>query len=133
MYRDYRRMQRSTFLVAHAVQREQAVRKEMERWINVMIRLGAEGEPGTEVFALDCHDLSLENIFVDDNDHSKIVRFLSRFPPVIYVANLFGVCRHASLTGNRLQHALCGHVHISRRSFYPARSPQNSFVMPYPK
>ncbi|KIM74140.1 hypothetical protein PILCRDRAFT_828561 [Piloderma croceum F 1598] len=72
MYRDYRRMQRSTFLVAHAVQREQAVRTEMERWITVMMRLGAGGEPGTEVFGLDCHDLSLENIFVDDNDHSKI-------------------------------------------------------------
>jgi hypothetical protein len=40
MYRDYRRMQRSTFLVAHVVQREEAVRKEMERWFNVMKRLG---------------------------------------------------------------------------------------------
>lgn len=76
MYRDYRRMQRSTFLVAHVVQREEAVRKEMERWINVMERLGAGAESGTEAFGLDCHDLSLENIFVDDNDHSKIVRLI---------------------------------------------------------
>jgi hypothetical protein len=38
--------------------------------------LGAGAESGTEAFGLDCHDLSLENIFVDDNDHSKIVRFI---------------------------------------------------------
>jgi hypothetical protein len=25
------------------------------------------------MFGLDCHDLSLENIFVDENDHSIIV------------------------------------------------------------
>jgi hypothetical protein len=75
MYRDYRRMQRSTFLVAHVVQREQAVRQEMERWISVMERLGAGTETGPEAFGLDCHDLSLENIFVDENDNSTIVRF----------------------------------------------------------
>jgi hypothetical protein len=73
MYRDYRRMQRSTFLVAHVMQREQACRQEMERWIRVMERLGVGTELGVEEFGLDCHDLSLENIFVDDNDHSKIV------------------------------------------------------------
>jgi hypothetical protein len=74
MYRDYRRMQRSTFLVAHVVQREQAVRQEMERWINVMEKLGAGTELGIEAFGLDCHDLSLENLFVDENDNSTIVR-----------------------------------------------------------
>lgn len=79
MYRDYRRMQRSTFLVAHVVQREQAVRKEMERWFNVMKRLGVSSEEvDGEMFGLDCHDLSLENIFVDENDNSIIV---SVFPP----------------------------------------------------
>ncbi|KAF8996223.1 hypothetical protein BDQ17DRAFT_1364624 [Cyathus striatus] len=50
MYRDYRRMQRSTFLVAHLYKREE---KEEE-------------------FGLDCHDLSLENVFVDAEDHTKI-------------------------------------------------------------
>ena len=30
---------------------------------------GGEGEE----FGLDCHDLSLENVFVDENNHSKIV------------------------------------------------------------
>ena len=33
---------------------------------------GAEGQEGEE-FELDCHDLSLENVFVDEVDHTKIV------------------------------------------------------------
>ncbi|KAI0287109.1 hypothetical protein BC826DRAFT_73329 [Russula brevipes] len=75
MYRDYRRHQRSTFLVAHINQREQNVREEMSRWKRMMERLIAlienpSGKP--EQFALDLHDLSLENIFVDSKDHSKI-------------------------------------------------------------
>ncbi|THH11350.1 hypothetical protein EW146_g8068, partial [Bondarzewia mesenterica] len=75
MYRDYRRMQRSTFLVAHIHRREKLVREEMARWIRMMDRLGVgTGDPGggAEEFGLDCHDLSLENVFVDANDHSKI-------------------------------------------------------------
>jgi len=74
MYRDYRRMQRSTFLVAHLSQREEQVRKEMARWTSMMERLGKLifGNPD-EQFSLDCHDLSLENIFVDAEDNSKIV------------------------------------------------------------
>jgi hypothetical protein len=74
MYRDYRRMQRSTFLVAHMMRREECVRAEMARWIRVMERLGIGTTGGTEEFGLDLHDLSLENIFVDEKDHSKIVR-----------------------------------------------------------
>jgi len=75
MYRDYRRHQRSTFLVAHLDQREESVREEMGRWKNMMERLMAfiensSGKP--EEFGFDLHDLSLENIFVDSNDHSKI-------------------------------------------------------------
>ena len=78
MYRDYRRMQRTTFLVAHVVQRENAVRKEMERWIKVMERLGSDVSEGQDgIFGLDCHDLSLENIFVDEEDCSKIVSIFS--------------------------------------------------------
>jgi hypothetical protein len=90
MYSDYRRMQRSTFLVAHMKQREQAVGEEFERWISVMERLGvgtpaadAGGGSGQdalpEEFALDCHDLNLENVFVDENDHSTIVSDLCYF------------------------------------------------------
>lgn len=75
MYRDYRRHQRSTFLVAHINQREESVREEMNRWKRMMERLmtlieSPGGKP--EHFGLDLHDLSLENIFVDSGDHSKI-------------------------------------------------------------
>ncbi|KAF8872513.1 hypothetical protein BD779DRAFT_1572541 [Infundibulicybe gibba] len=76
MYRDYRRMQRSTFLVAHMSQREESVRKEMNRWVSLMERLvqatAATVPGGVEEFGLDCHDLSLENVFVDAHDHTKI-------------------------------------------------------------
>ncbi|KZT28156.1 hypothetical protein NEOLEDRAFT_1109667, partial [Neolentinus lepideus HHB14362 ss-1] len=86
MYRDYRRMQRSTFLVAHLVEREKRVREEMGRWVRMMEKLGIGGEHNDEggggqvkaqgdvpeEFALDCHDMSLENVFVDENDPSKI-------------------------------------------------------------
>lgn len=77
MYSDYRRMQRGTFLVAHIRRREEAVRHEMGRWMRLMERLGAcRGRPSNgeaEEFGLDCHDLSLENVFVDEKDHTKIV------------------------------------------------------------
>ncbi|KAI0072090.1 hypothetical protein K474DRAFT_1686788 [Panus rudis PR-1116 ss-1] len=90
MYRDYRRMQRTTFLVAHLKEREERVKAEMSRFVQLMERLGvprredSEGVGGTddddggggggggEEFALDCHDLSLENVFVDPNDVTKI-------------------------------------------------------------
>ncbi|KAG1763292.1 hypothetical protein EDD22DRAFT_887499 [Suillus occidentalis] len=49
MYRDYRRMQRSTFLIAHIMRREES-----------------------EEFGLDCHDISLENVFVDEHNHTEI-------------------------------------------------------------
>jgi hypothetical protein len=77
MYRDYRRMQRTTFLVAHMVEREQCVRQETDRWVRMMERLGVLADGGdsgvTEEFGLDLHDLSLENVFVDEHDHTKIV------------------------------------------------------------
>lgn len=81
MYQDYRRMQRTTFLVAHLQQREEKVKEEMGRFVRMMERLGAckreqadQGKP--EEFTLDCHDLNLENVFVDEHDVSKIVSFL---------------------------------------------------------
>ncbi|KAF9479473.1 hypothetical protein BDN70DRAFT_690228 [Pholiota conissans] len=78
MYRDYRRMQRSTFLVAHMAEREQKVRKEMGRWMSMMERLGAllKEKEGPEEFGLDCHDLSLENIFVDEKDNTTITAII---------------------------------------------------------
>ncbi|KAF7289806.1 hypothetical protein MIND_01354900 [Mycena indigotica] len=82
MYRDYRRQQRSTFLIPHMNQREDAVRREMARWMGVMETLRAEWRAGTErvgvggkqdeEFALDAHDMSLENVFVDSQDPSII-------------------------------------------------------------
>lgn len=84
MYRDYRRMQRSTFLVAHMKQREEAVRKEMARWMNVMDHLvrDVKKPDGDEAFGLDCHDLSLENVFVDETDNVTIVSiFFYSFVP----------------------------------------------------
>ncbi|KJA21523.1 hypothetical protein HYPSUDRAFT_202873 [Hypholoma sublateritium FD-334 SS-4] len=78
MYRDYRRMQRSTFLVAHMVEREEKVRKEMGRWMSMMERLTGllKTRDGPEEFGLDCHDLSLENIFVDEKDHTTITSII---------------------------------------------------------
>ena len=77
MYSDYRRMQRSTFLIAHLRERENRVREEMNRFLRIMERLGVkkleEAPAATETFALDCHDLNLDNIFVDVKDNSKIV------------------------------------------------------------
>ncbi|KAF9256402.1 hypothetical protein L218DRAFT_966408 [Marasmius fiardii PR-910] len=88
MYRDYRRMQRTTFLFTHLQEREDCVKQEMTRWLNIMERLVKRQEElkntemqahpqvgageGTEEFGFDCHDLSLENVFVDENDPTKI-------------------------------------------------------------
>ena len=73
MYRDYRSRQRSSLLVAHAIARTNSVRKEMERFLAHMRKLGV-GKPGEkEEFTFDLHDLSLANIFVDPDDPSKIV------------------------------------------------------------
>ncbi|KAJ8073384.1 hypothetical protein PM082_011659 [Marasmius tenuissimus] len=89
MYRDYRRMQRTTFLFTHLQDREECVKKETGRWLMLMDRLlkqeaelrnkELEANPcskkreGTgEEFGLDCHDLSLENVFVDEQDPTKI-------------------------------------------------------------
>ncbi|KAK0203924.1 hypothetical protein DFS33DRAFT_844521 [Desarmillaria ectypa] len=60
MYRDYRRMQRKT-----------------NRWLNLMEKLAnkvkKEGSSSeAEMFGLDCHDLSLENVFVDTEDPTTI-------------------------------------------------------------
>lgn len=95
MYRDYRRFQRSTFLVAELSRRERCVRSEMGRWkkcvegMEKVLReviervqgregwhkegVGGPADEG-EMFGLDCHDLSLDNVFVDVHDPSKIVR-----------------------------------------------------------
>ena len=73
-YGDYRRMQRSAFLLSVLKEREDKVKDEMRRWGDVMERLrGLVEKENEEEFALDCHDLSLENVFVDEKDHTRIV------------------------------------------------------------
>ncbi|ESK87067.1 phosphotransferase family protein [Moniliophthora roreri MCA 2997] len=91
MYRDYRRMQRTTFLVAHLTQREDCVKEEMARWVRIMNRLikqeeearskafavnNGKGRDKAEEFGLDCHDLSLENVFVDAEDPTRITSII---------------------------------------------------------
>jgi hypothetical protein len=79
-YRDYRAAQRFDFLVAHTNTREVNVRNEMGMALNYFGRLLDEWaksntEMGTKAFGLDLHDLSRENVFVDEKDHSKVVSF----------------------------------------------------------
>ena len=77
-YRDYRRGVRGAFLLKVLNEREGTVRREMGRWEGVMTRLREKLicdlslNPEEERFALDCHDLSLENIFVSSADHTVI-------------------------------------------------------------
>ncbi|KAJ7190686.1 hypothetical protein GGX14DRAFT_603637 [Mycena pura] len=97
MYRDYRRQQRGTFLIPHMHEREDAIRRELGRWMQVVERLRDEwrartervgvgglpngndkdkdahsAKPKVEEFALDAHDMSLENVFVDADDPAVI-------------------------------------------------------------
>jgi hypothetical protein len=51
--------------------REETVRGDMERWKQLMTRLAEN--IGQDEFGIDCHDISLENVFVDEEDHSNIV------------------------------------------------------------
>lgn len=92
-YRDYRCHQRSTFLVAELQRRKDTVLGEMQRWKGVMQELegilnvtvaklvgpdhsslNVDDDPSSDgEFALDCHDLSLDNVFVDEKDPGRIV------------------------------------------------------------
>jgi hypothetical protein len=87
-------MQRTTFLVSQLQERENRVREEMDRF-GVLVgglrdileskiekertlkakKFGLGNPPARtkELFGLDCHDLSLENVFVDEKDNWKIV------------------------------------------------------------
>jgi len=74
-YRDYRTRQRSSLLVAHAHAKIGVVRQEMERFLKYMRDLGCGSlkRDQLDAFSFDLHDLSLDNIFVDENDHITIV------------------------------------------------------------
>jgi len=78
-YRDYRTRQRTSLLVAHAHARVGVVRQEMERFLKYMRDLGCgslKRDP-LDAFSFDLHDLSLDNIFVDESDHTTIVSWSS--------------------------------------------------------
>lgn len=82
-YRDYRSNLRSSLLVAQHAARLTAVeddmarfRRFMERELEVVEKELAAATGGAGVggqFTLHAHDLSLANIFVDEDEHSKIV------------------------------------------------------------
>jgi len=78
-YRDYRTRQRASLLVAHAYARVGVVRQEMERFLKYMRDLGCGSLKRDELdaFSFDLHDLSLDNIFVDELDHTTIVSWNS--------------------------------------------------------
>jgi hypothetical protein len=132
MYRDYRRHQRSTFLIAHMNQREQSVREEMGRWKGMMEGLitlleNPSGRP--EQFSFDLHDLSLENIFVDSKDHSKIVSLSPRVSLWLFALMLTINSRHASLTGSRQRFDRSGSVRIYQPSSKQAHSFHDASAM----
>jgi hypothetical protein len=130
MYRDYRRMQRTTFLVAHLAQREALVKQEMSRWMDLMERLSRLNKTDMpEEFGLDCHDLNLENIFVDRDNPSKIVRdFLFAASTLMTNTTFF---RRVSSIGSQRRPDLCGPAPMSRHSSNPALLQYASFGRRY--
>ncbi|KAG9058828.1 hypothetical protein FS842_000025 [Serendipita sp. 407] len=73
-YRDYRTMQRSSLLVSYAIQRVQAIQYEMDQFKAYLRKLGVGALKRDELdaFSFDLHDLSLSNIFVDQDDPTEI-------------------------------------------------------------
>lgn len=92
-YRDYRTRQRTSLLVAHAVQRVETIRYEMDQFLRYMRNLGVGALKRDELdaFTFDPHDLSSANIFVDEDDPSEIVSATAI--RLAFVANCS--CRHA--------------------------------------
>ena len=86
----------------------------MERLIKFVEREGAYEE-----FGLDCHDLSLENVFVDEVDHTKIVR-LPCLPckHLSIFLHLIGL-RRALLIGSQLRPDRFGIVPTFQHLFNP--------------
>ena len=112
-YRDYRTLQRSSLLVSYAYQRVETCRSEMDRLKRYMrdLGVGALKRDELDAFSFDLHDLSLANIFVDEDDYSKIVSVLPDYILVLIIG------RHASSTGNRPVFDPCGNAHTCRHSW----------------
>lgn len=101
-YRDYRTMQRSSLLVSYAFQRVEAVRSEMDQLKKYLRNLGVGALKRDELdaFSFDLHDLSLANIFVDEDDHSQIVsdvKIVDQYSPSIDLHHRLGVYLHSTL------------------------------------
>jgi len=71
-YRDYRATQRRAFLVAPLLARLEKVRAEMDRFLTHIRALGAKEDGDGEEFTFDMHDISLDNIFVDETDNTRV-------------------------------------------------------------
>lgn len=89
-YRDYRTMQRSSLLVSYAYQRIEACRAEFDRYKKYMrdLGVGALKRDELDAFSFDLHDLSLANIFVDEDNPSEVVRLLPHGPCFFFSLNL---------------------------------------------
>ncbi|KAF8315429.1 hypothetical protein DL93DRAFT_2042821, partial [Clavulina sp. PMI_390] len=103
-YRDYRANLRSSLLVAQHATRLRAVEEDMKRFRSVMERelkgverelaavLSGTGLGGDGSFVLHAHDLSLANIFVDEDDPSRITCIIdwesSAIRPLWHAAHL---------------------------------------------
>jgi hypothetical protein len=112
-YRDYRTMQRSSLLVSYAYQRVETVRSEMDVFKKYLrdLGVGALRRDELDAFSFDLHDLSLANIFVDQDDPSEVVRSCAGLR-----SNHLRVNRLVLSIGRPLAFDRYGNAHIYRRS-----------------
>jgi hypothetical protein len=78
-------------------------------------------------FALDLHDWSLENIFIDSTNHFRIVSHSFHLRQSAECSMTFNF-RRASLTGSQSQLVHSGSVHIYPPSFKLVRSLHDTFA-----
>lgn len=81
----------------------------MERLTQIVDKGKAKYEdPGVheEEFGLDCHDLSLENVFVDAEDHNKIVSDFILFSLISY-SRATDLCHRLGINNNATALAMC--------------------------
>jgi hypothetical protein len=103
----------------------------MGRWMEIMERMTRllDKKDGPEEFGLDCHDLSVENIFVDEDDYTSIV---SKVVSILYLLGFNHVVRPASSTGNQRRPDRSGPAPMYLPSFNPVPSSQRSSGMSSP-
>ncbi|KAF7324118.1 hypothetical protein MKEN_00634200 [Mycena kentingensis (nom. inval.)] len=136
MYRDHRRQQRGTFLVPHMNQREDAVKSDLARWMGVMEKLRDEWRAGAErvgvggeaeEYALDAHDMSLENVFVDPEDPSVVTCIIdwesTTTRPLWAAAHLPAFLQSSPFTAKLFREAVVRLSHTPAASTSPPASP----------